>query len=432
MKSHRIYIAITAAVFLLCISGCGSAGNSSETEKPQSAQSVTSEPVQEAELSEKTEAESSEEPMQEAEPSEEPASDTPSEPEVYAEKEVLFQDIVLTLDEGFETAGKVNFTALGQDVDEDNKMLRKKGFGTLSMHYERDMEFDQEAAVSGEEKKEDIDNPEVGTIIWADTAQNETDVHFTAHFMYDGDHYQLEFVSDDAMQGKNDELEEWFTGVLATLDLTGAAKIGEIEAYKPAQEPTAEPEEQLRINAVHVPGEEFTDQPAVWLGSDLGEYGWPETTPERAADDPIRVLLADYSDVVIIDGVGETKITDPAAYSSYILSRYNKLLKNFFEGEELISRIVFTTDPAEADVILTIRVRYPYEAAYTHGVKVYNCHVEVQIHRTGTDLSQTFNYENNAGSSLTVPKNTDNVWMSTPDGFGNEVGQMILEWMGEG
>ena len=232
------------------------------------------------------------------------------------------------------------------------------------------------------------------------------------------------FSADEAMNERRDELIDWLIPTLLMMDLSTKS------APDLAPTPTPAPEvlSELRLEGLYTPGDDLSQSPLLWLGADLDEFGYPETAPQRQAGDPIRVLVADYSEIIGIDKVGMEDMD--RQYSAQINNRVNDLLKRFFAGEELAGQFLLVTDPAQADVILTITTSYPFAGNYgpTGAVKVYHCYVDVWIWHVGTDDTASFTYQREAENTITASIGATVVWKSLPDEFDNEVGRTILTW----
>ena len=402
-------ILLTSALLMTCLCGCGS----------------TAEPIQETAADQIT-AEASPSPFSTEPPSPEPTPEpTPEpmpeptlEPETPEPKQVVFNDVVLYLDEGFQDAEDLHFSAFGQPVY--SRTLHKDGFGTLELHFEENSDFILEPPENGDVLTTDA----IGQIVWTEESGDTGGTVFTVDFLRDSDHYRMVFSADEAMNERRDELIDWLIPTLLMMDLSAKS------APDLAPTPTPAPEvlSELRLEGLYTPGDDLSQSPLLWLGADLDAFGYPDTVPERQVGDPIRVLVADYSEIIGIDKVGMEDMD--RQYSAQINNRVNDLLKRFFAGEELAGRFLLVTDPAQADVILTITTTYPFAGNYgpTGAVKVYHCYVDVWIWHVGTDDTASFTYQREAENTITASIGATVVWKSLPDEFDNEVGRTILTW----
>ena len=408
MITKRIWAILLALSVIGCLAGCGS----------------TAEPIQEMAADqitvEASPSPSSTEPptlKPTPEPTPEPMPEPTLEPETPEPKQVVFNDVVLYLDEGFQDEAGY-FPVAGQAAY--IRTLRKSSFGTLELSFEEDSDYILEPPEAGDMLTTDA----IGQIVWSKEISDEGDAVITADFLHSGDHYRLVFSSDISMRGHTDELIDWLIPTLLMMDLTEHAK----EASSPEETPAPEVLSELRLQGIYTPGDDLSQSTELWLGADLDAFGYPDTVPERQEGDPIRVLVADYSEIIGIDKVGMEDMD--RQYSAQINNRVNDLLKRFFAGEELAGRFRLVTDPAQADVILTITTSYPFAGNYgpTGAVKVYHCYVDVWIWQVGTDDTASFTYQREAENTITASIGATVVWKSLPDEFDNEVGRTILTW----
>ena len=193
------------------------------------------------------------------------------------------------------------------------------------------------------------------------------------------------------------------------------------------------------IERIYVPGCSVEVRAAIWMASDLEEYGYPDTAPDRQPGDPVRILVANDSDVVIVDGEGSCDLIPE--YADDIADDLENLWEGFFGDMEGTSfedaamgtpdcRVKIVTDPAEADVILTYTLSYPFAGSYgmTGSLSVYNCIADIYLWQVGTANVLEYEYETIAGNSVSARAGSTRLWMHTPDDFDNELGRDVFAW----
>ena len=193
------------------------------------------------------------------------------------------------------------------------------------------------------------------------------------------------------------------------------------------------------VERVYIPGCSLRIEPAIWMAGDLAEYGYPDTAPERQPGDPVRVLVVNNCDEVIVDGEGSCEISPE--HLDDIMEDFNTLWERFFADlhgaslpdaylDQADQRVAIVTDPALADVILTYRLEYPFAGNYGQlgQLKVYDCVANIMLWQVGTENVLEYQYETRAGNTVSASVNSTRLWMHTPDDMDNEIGQAVLAW----
>ena len=193
------------------------------------------------------------------------------------------------------------------------------------------------------------------------------------------------------------------------------------------------------VGRIYVPGCSLKVQAAIWMAADLAEYGYPDTAPERQPGDPVRILVVNNSDEVIVDGEGSCELSPQ--YAEDIREDVEKLWEGFFGDMEGASftdaamgsaecRVKIVTDPAGADLILTYTLSYPFAGSYgvTGHLSVYDCVADIALWQVGTENYHEYQYETRAGNTVSASPNSSKLWMHTPHEFDNELGRDVFAW----
>ena len=177
----------------------------------------------------------------------------------------------------------------------------------------------------------------------------------------------------------------------------------------------------------------------LWLPDEYKAVKGKKKLTERNDDDPILVLVVDYSKTIWNETIKRSMLLEDPDTAERMVDRAEEMIYGLFiDYSDIVS---LTSYPELADVILEIRAEYPYAGKYYYSdgtpAKVWNTSITLKaINQRGKgETSATF--KNNAGDTVSVYGGTE-IYMEEPDlrddeysGKAEKFAKTVLSWFGK-
>ena len=160
----------------------------------------------------------------------------------------------------------------------------------------------------------------------------------------------------------------------------------------------------------------------IWLPALYDEYRQKMPTEGDAAvprepGAPIRILIIDSSDSIRGNEMNEELFLSDTEKTGWIIDRAETLLKGLFHGQD-VKKVVLTSYPELADVVLEILTTYPFAGQYKYSsgtlAQVWNTVVAINAYDMSGGNSASATFKHLAGQTVSVSGGTK-IYMRIPE-----------------